>query len=481
MRISHRIKQLTSIFRVLPGLWLNFSIPVTRRAYLLSAMLLFAIKYLGDVLIAVFSMGHVPWSFPQYLAPFWGHLLAMADEPRGLASMLLWTLPFMWLGATLTARRARDAGIPPSVALGFFVPGLNYCLVLALGMEHGMEPPVDDELEAESAEADPDLAEQASAFRHLLGSVAWGATAGLLMIVGPYFVLASPYGLTLFGGGPFCIGLVTAFLHGRKADSLGQTQKVVQLALVIGLAALLFFGIEGAICLAMVYPLAAPLAALGGLIGHAFAQPHRLGQAEGLSRLWIFLLLAPLLTALDHGRPMPTYRELITTVEVDAPPEAVWPHVIQFTELPPADELVFRLGIAHPIRARIEGEGVGAVRYCEFSTGPFVEPITHWEEPHRLSFNVIEQPPSMEEWSPYDIHPPHLTGSLTSQRGEFRLIPLPGGRTRLEGSTWYRHNLYPQAYWNLWSDSLIHTIHRRVLDHIADRSRLSRSIEHRES
>ena len=39
-----------------------------------------------------------------------------------------------------------------------------------------------------------------------------------------------------------------------------------------------------------------------------------------------------------------------------------------------------RAGLAYPMRARIEGSGPGAVRYCEFSTGPFVEPIVTWDE-----------------------------------------------------------------------------------------------------
>ena len=46
------------------------------------------------------------------------------------------------------------------------------------------------------------------------------------------------------------------------------------------------------------------------------------------------------------------------------------------------------------------------------------------------------------------------------------LTPLPGGRTRLEGTTWYRHRLRPAAYWKVWSDEIIHQIHLRVLRHI---------------
>lgn len=149
------------------------------------------------------------------------------------------------------------------------------------------------------------------------------------------------------------------------------------------------------------------------------------------------------------------------------PPKTYGPHLARFSELPEPSQWAFRLGIAHPLRARIEGTGVGAVRYCEFSTGPFVEPITRWEAPTRLSFDVRSQPPPMTELSPYQsLHPPHLDGYFRSVRGEFRLVALPGGKTRLEGSTWYELDILPVRYWALWSDGLIHAIHGRVLDHI---------------
>jgi hypothetical protein len=73
----------------------------------------------------------------------------------------------------------------------------------------------------------------------------------------------------------------------------------------------------------------------------------------------------------------------------------------------------------------------------------------------------------MREWNPLgEIHPPHLDRFLVAHRGEFRLTELPGGRTLLQGTTWYEHNLWPAGYWRLWSDPIIHQIHRRVLEHI---------------
>ena len=65
-----------------------------------------------------------------------------------------------------------------------------------------------------------------------------------------------------------------------------------------------------------------------------------------------------------------------------------------------------------------------------------------------------------------NVYPKHLDNFLVSRKGQFLLEPLPGGRTRLEGTTWYTHNLWPAEYWQVWSDFMIHRIHERVLVHI---------------
>ena len=164
----------------------------------------------------------------------------------------------------------------------------------------------------------------------------------------------------------------------------------------------------------------------------------------------------------------PALRKVTTAIEISVPPEKVWAHVVEFSELPAPKEWLFATGIAYPIRAEIYGTGAGAVRNCIFSTGAFVEPIEVWDEPNLLRFSVSEQPPVMEELSPYKhIEPPHLNGSIQSRRGQFQLIRLPAGKTRLEGTTWYYNQFDPAPYWNIWSDFIIHRIHRRVLEHIA--------------
>src|SRR2546427_219783 len=86
--------------------------------------------------------------------------------------------------------------------------------------------------------------------------------------------------------------------------------------------------------------------------------------------------------------------------------------------------------------------------------------------PYTTLFRSAQAPP-MREWSPYrDVNPPHLDGYFRATRGEFRLLPLARGRTRLEGRTWYEVEMSPQPYWKLYSDWIVRTIHLRVLEHI---------------
>jgi len=148
----------------------------------------------------------------------------------------------------------------------------------------------------------------------------------------------------------------------------------------------------------------------------------------------IVLLATPGFFGIEHfTRPQPGIFEVKSTIEISAPPEKVWQKVVAFSEIPPPQEMLFRAGLAYPIRAEISGHGVGAVRHCIFSTGPFTEPIEVWDEPRLLRFGVTANPAPLNELSPYgNIQPPHLHGYFVSKQGQFLLRALPGGRTRLE-------------------------------------------------
>jgi hypothetical protein len=273
------------------------------------------------------------------------------------------------------------------------------------------------------------------------------------------------YGLFLFLATPFVMGAVTGYLLARGASVTSvQTARVILLELALVSAGILSVAFEGLICLLMAAPLAIPFMLAGVSVGRRVGR----GGDDRPIGLLLSLLFLPAGAVFDSTNlPDREAHEVLSVVEIDAPAERVWENVIEFPPLPEPTEWWFRAGVAYPRYASIEGRGVGATRYCVFSTGPFVEPITAWEPGRRLAFDVTSFPEPMRELSPYrGIHPPHLDGYLRSRRGEFRLIPLPGGRTRLEGRTWYELDMAPAIYWEAVTDGVIHSIHRRVLDHI---------------
>jgi uncharacterized membrane protein YhaH (DUF805 family) len=438
-------------------LWLTFEERVGRREYVASGVALAAVKYAGDVLLVWSATGRL-WAPIDYLRPV-GALVAakLAGAPPSLLPVLaLWALPFLWIGVSMSMRRAIDAGYSAWLALLFFVPGVNYAFMGLMSL-----------LSTDAGAAVRAAAPAPRPYEHRLPgallAIAAGAAIGLGMLALSVYGLSS-YGASLFLGTPFVMSAITGFLLNRRYPaSRRETIEAAFMAVGITGGVTLLTALEGAVCLVMALPLALALAAMGASLGRRIAL-HDRGPA---SNALLAIVVLPLSSALEADRPPTVLREVRSSVEVDAPADVVWRDVVAFPPLPEPTDVVFRTGIAYPKSAEISGQGVGAVRRCVFSTGAFVEPITRWEPERRLSFDVASQPRPLHEWSPFaDVAPPHLDGYFRSRRGEFRLTPLPGGRTRLEGSTWYEMRLYPEAYWVLFGDALIARIHGRVLRHV---------------
>jgi hypothetical protein len=355
-----------------------------------------------------------------------------------------------------------DSGLPPWAAVLLLVPYVNYAFVatLALLPSHA----------GEDRRSTVPTGGPGNVVAALMAAAAGSVIALVAGVAGTRMHPAS-YGWWLFIVTPFAMGVFTSYVYNRGATtSRPETVSHLVATLLLSGALMIAMGIEGVICLVLALPLVLPLTMAGGAVGKRAALMAVRRPASSM-----FMLLALPLTGTTEPSTGHTLHEVQTSVVIDARPDDVWPHVVAFSELPPPTEWIFRAGVAYPIRARIDGQGVGAVRYCVFSTGSFVEPITRWEPGRRLSFDVAEAPASMRELSPYrDLSPPHLHGYLRPKRGEFRFVDLGDGRTRLEGSTWYEIEMAPEMYWQVFSDALIHRIHRRVLDHIKHEAEVAR-------
>jgi uncharacterized membrane protein YhaH (DUF805 family) len=443
---------------------------VGRGAYATVGVSALGVKYLLDrwIAAAFFHRDWLPWN---YLFPLGSHAqwsaAWTASDPVFAATLLAVALPFIWLGVTLTVQRLRDAGQPVWLVVLFFVPVVNLLFLLLL-CAIGTHPRADSKQAAPWPETKP--------LNSFIPRSKFGAGAFAILVtalVGLVFTLFSTqalrmYGMGLFVAAPFCLGMFAVLVYSyHEPRSFVSCLAVSLTPLAILGVVLLVVAIEGLICILMAAPFAVGLAALGGTLGYSIQAGYWRAK-EAPAMLSIVLLFTPSFIGVERlANAQPETFVVKSAIEVNAPPEAVWKEVVAFAEIPPPKELIFRAGIAYPIRAEISGHGAGAVRHCVFSTGAFVEPIEIWDEPRLLRFGVTENPAPMREITPYaSVEPPHLHGYFVSHQGQFLLTQLPGGRTRLEGTTWYSHTIWPETYWHLWSDYIIHRIHVRVLEHI---------------
>ncbi|MEE3373266.1 MAG: hypothetical protein VX346_28280 [Planctomycetota bacterium] len=448
------------LFGALRGLltgWFGFSRDVPRLFYATSGLSLMLVKYVVERVVLEQAAGTTmsPWLF---VSPV---LTAREELVRGAPDWLpwawfLWTLPFLWIAVTMTLRRAYSAGYSAWFGLLILVPGVNLVtmVIMALLPDRRSIPPGD---------ATSPIRHTVSHYRAALIGLVAGLLLALAMLVISVYAFGT-YGSSLFLGTPILMGAVASVITNTAASTrLSSSVCLGMLTVILGGGVLWAFALEGIICLAMAAPLALPLGALGGALGKTIADTSR-RPLRGTSTI---LFLLPGIAGLEHLTHAQPEWMVQTEIHVAADIDQVWNCVIHFPDLPPPTAWYYRWGIACPIRAEISGRGVGAVRRCIFTTGVFVEPITTWNAPHRLAFDVTQQPAPMFELSPYhNIHPPHLEGALRSTRGEFTLQPSPDGGTLLTGRTWYQFDMFPHAYWTLWSDLFIHRIHHRVLEHV---------------
>ena len=441
-----------------------------RGSYALIGLIGFAIKHNLDRFVASELFGR-PWTLFNYWIPLNQAIRITSlssSDGRFLLGMVILSLPFIWVGVVCTLKRIRDAGLPLAWVAVFFLPFANLAFFLLFCLIPSATPqPSVTGIAAQRRQS------RLGAWipRSHFGSAAVAAFfTGIIGCAIAYFAMdmLGGYGWGVFVALPFWMGLASALMYGyHHGNSLGNSILVSLSSVAILAALLLLLGWEGMICILMAAPLGAICAVAGGAVGWLI-QSRITSRKHAPTVFSAVLFFVPALMGVEHATHVvpPTY-EVRSSVEIDAPPETVWKQVIAFAQISEPHELLFRLGIAYPIRAEIVGQGVGAQRRCVFSTGPFVEPIEVWDEPHLLKFSVTSNPAPMQEWTLYSkIETPHLHGYLVSNGGQFLLTELPGGRTRLEGTTWYRHTMWPAAYWRLWSDHVIHQIHMRVLRHI---------------
>jgi uncharacterized membrane protein YhaH (DUF805 family) len=403
------------------------------------------------------------WLF--YLMPLRSLVTLERASSITLIAALAYLLIAAWALAALAFRRAADADLSEGIAVFAIAPIIQVPAILFLCFAP-----------SRSAQNRPPVAGDAGAESREWAAAAQGVVAGMaltLFAVAVGALVFGTYGFGMFIASPFVIGATTAYFANRKIDLGGsRTAVLVAGAAALGSIALVMAALEGIVCIVLASPLGLGAALIGGLLGRAIALSTRRSPAQTLSA---FALL-PLVFALESVLATTTSFDSYQTIEVDAPPAAVWNAIVRMETIDAPPALPFRLGVAYPLGGEFLGEGVGAMRRGEFSTGTAVERVTEWVPNRKLAFVVVTDVPAMRELSPYrHVHAPHVVGYFRTTYTSFELAPRSDGGTEIIERTSHELKLEPALYWLPMARWIVHENNARVLAHI--RRQAERSVQ----
>lgn len=275
---------------------------------------------------------------------------------------------------------------------------------------------------------------------------------------------------------PAVVGFLTILLWPRDSSEpkrLSWTQWIfypwgtVALLMAAAMATML----EGAICIIVWSPIALALSSVGGIIAGLTRKEEDPPRNRSYVLVTVAILPVVLAPLEQQLTPSSTVSIAETEIVIDAPAEVIWENIREVPAIAPEElekTFVHSIGFPRPIEARLEGEGVGAVRYATFEGDVlFIETVTDWEPLKRLSFTIdpsADIPPTTFDehvvvgGEYFDV----LSGAYSLERiGEDRYILHLSSTSRL--ST--RFNWYTA----LWTDFFMSDIQDAILEVIKHR------------
>ena len=330
------------------------------------------------------------------------------------------------------------------------------------------EPPRPDNL----GEATPDIASSARSHWQTWGALGLGLAYGLVArLLFGLDTLDDIFGVMTLGFifvVPAVIGFVTVYtLPEAPTWTTALFMPLVPVMLTLLGALLLVW--EGLICIVVWLPLAIVL----GMVGGGIAGLVRYIDGRRRSYVLALVVVLPFLVAPIEARVGdPEHQRVVEDrIVIDAPVSGVWEQIREVPAIT-ADELgtsfAHDIGFPRPIEARLEGTGVGSVRYATFEGGvTFVERVTDWDEGRELAFTIDAGavPPTT-----FDTHVAVGGRYFDVLEGRYRIRQLEDGRVELALSSTHRLSTRFNAYTRLWTDLFMRDIQQNILEVIRDRS-----------
>jgi len=302
----------------------------------------------------------------------------------------------------------------------------------------------------------------------LLTGIALGISYGLFtrLVFGREATLASITYLFII---PVILGIIPLmFTDNEKLRSYRNIIFIPWLTIATFFLTLVLFGFEDVICLLI---LAGPFFILGtvGALLYRFAQIHK-KRTKG--KLLTLMLLPFLLSPMEGYIKSPSKTFIVQSgVIIDAIPEKIWNNIVEVPTITPEEYnagLFNSLGIPQPISAAVDKKETGGHRTGNFEGGlRFIETITAYEAPRKVSFDINVDPTTVR-LKVFDQHV--LKGNYFSfVNATYELTPLTNGQVNLTLISGYRLTSTINFYGKFWGDMILKDFQDRLLRVIKNR------------
>ncbi|WP_394699992.1 hypothetical protein [uncultured Parasphingorhabdus sp.] len=276
-------------------------------------------------------------------------------------------------------------------------------------------------------------------------------------------------------------GLTVQFADPNGSKSMLGCIGFVTLGLGIIFLLTYLANIEGLICIAMLFPLWIPAAAVGALVNRWNAgEARKQGRTRLMSAGWVIVPLA-LLAAEQRIPPEWNSWEVSREIEIEAPAKTVWPLLINIPAIS-SDEGTFNLTqdilmVPRPSEAKIQRESDGLIRKAQWGENiRFKEVVTGFEKGTMLSWNFRFPDDSVQQYTDRHISPDGDKLKIIS--GRYEIKQMGNNRSKLALTTRYKMRSHMDLYLGLWGDLLLGDVQANILHIIKMRAENS-SGEHR--
>ena len=190
---------------------------VTRGSYAVVGLGLMIFKYLVEAtfLLRLTGITYTPADFLLPSITLRTRFFELAPDWLPWA-MVIWSLPFVWVAATMTVRRCADAGTNPWWGLMVLVPVANVVVMITMAVLPGKKVSLIEEDTEPNTRVANRLGHQ-NAGRMMLSALAGvfigGVFAVLVTAVSVYAVQS--YGTALFMGMPIVSGAAAGFVYNQ--------------------------------------------------------------------------------------------------------------------------------------------------------------------------------------------------------------------------------------------------------------------------